>query len=121
MKKRGGVYFLSDSYENAHVKLEVKCPNGHKYIVTWNRFQQGHKCPECYAESTSSKVEIEIFEFIKNIYDGETISNDRTQIVNPETGCNLELDVYLPELNKAIEFNGVYWHCLKNVKRRGTV
>ena len=23
---------------------------------------------------------------------------------------NLELDVYLPELNKAIEFNGMWWH-----------
>jgi len=38
------------------------------------------------------------------------INNDRTQIINPLTNRHLELDVWIPELNKAIEYNGIYWH-----------
>jgi hypothetical protein len=30
----------------------------------------------------------------------------------------LELDVWFPDLNKAIEFNGDYWHSKENVKQR---
>ncbi len=39
-------------------------------------------------------------------------------IVNPKTGNYLELDIFLPELNKAIEYNGIYWHSKENVKNR---
>ncbi len=38
------------------------------------------------------------------------IENDRSQIINPKTGYNLELDIWIPELKKAIEYNGEYWH-----------
>ena len=54
-----------------------------------------------------SKAEIEIQEFVKTITDN-VICNDRTQLVNPLTGCNLELDVYIPDKKKAIEYNGTY-------------
>lgn len=40
----------------------------------------------------------------------KSISNDRTQILNTITGKYLELDIYIPELQKAIEYNGTYWH-----------
>ena len=41
-----------------------------------------------------------------NLYDkGETINiNDRTQLVHPETGEALEIDIFLPSLKLAIEF-----------------
>ena len=44
------------------------------------------------------------------------MQNDRNTIINPSTGHNLELDIYLPEVNKAIEFNGIYWHSLHRAK-----
>ena len=56
--------------------------------------------------------------YVKSIYNGPVIPNDRTQIVNPSTGNNLELDIWLPDLNKAIEYNGEHWHTEKNVKFR---
>ena len=46
----------------------------------------------------------EVFNFIKSIYSGEIIRNSRN-IIKP-----LELDLYLPEFNLAIEFDGLYWH-----------
>jgi len=42
-------------------------------------------------------------------------------IVNPLTGWNLELDVWISTLNKAIEFNGTYWHSLKGRKQRDKI
>lgn len=51
-----------------------------------------------------SKPEKELREFIQENYNGKIITNDRN-IISP-----YELDIYLPDLNLAIEFNGIYWH-----------
>ncbi|BBI90695.1 homing endonuclease [Tenacibaculum phage PTm1] len=61
-------------------------------------------CPQCSMESMVSKSELEILEFIKENYTGNIIHSDRS-IIPP-----LELDIYLPEINLAIEFDGLYWH-----------
>ena len=54
--------------------------------------------------SGESFFEKEVFTFIKSLYNGFIIENDRT-LIHPK-----ELDVYIPELNLAIEFDGLYWH-----------
>jgi hypothetical protein len=51
-----------------------------------------------------SKAEIELLNFIKSIYKGEIRANDII-LLNGK-----ELDIFLPELNLAIEFNGTYYH-----------
>lgn len=51
-----------------------------------------------------SGQENEVFEYIKTIYSGEILRNDR-KIIYPR-----ELDIVLPEHKLAIEFNGVFWH-----------
>ena len=51
-----------------------------------------------------SAKEKEINKFIKSIYTGDIIENDRT-ILNGK-----ELDIYLPEKKLAFEFDGLYWH-----------
>jgi len=43
-------------------------------------------------------------DFIIEFYDGEIIKNSKRIIKG------YELDIYLPELNLAFEFNGIYWH-----------
>lgn len=52
-----------------------------------------------------SKQETEIFNYLKTIYDGDILINDRKVLDGNE------LDLYLPEKNVAIEVDGVYWHC----------
>ena len=51
-----------------------------------------------------SSVEKELLEFISNNYSKIIIDNSK-RIISP-----YELDIYLPDLNIAFEFNGVYWH-----------
>jgi len=104
-----GYKLLSEEYKNSHTKLKIKCDKGHEYNVKWNDFQQGYRCPICWNESKSSKSEREIQKMVNKIYP-KSISNDRTQILNTITGKYLELDIYIPELQKAIEYNGTYWH-----------
>ena len=57
-----------------------------------------------------SKEEIQLLEYIKEIYTGEIQINIRGII--PKS----EIDIYLPELKLGIEYNGLYWHSEKNNK-----
>ena len=56
---------------------------------------------ETHVNSYKSKGEIELLKYIQSIYDGEVkkLKIDKK-----------ELDIYLPEKNLALEFNGLYWH-----------
>jgi hypothetical protein len=64
------------------------------------------RCPHCSPPKVyhASSYEYVILNFIKEFYDGEVIHGDRT-VLRPK-----ELDIYVPEKNFAIEFNGTYWH-----------
>jgi hypothetical protein len=60
----------------------------------------------------TSSHHIEIVEFIKSLYSGLIVENDRTAI-NPH-----EIDILLPELNIGIEVNGIFWHSELNGKSK---
>lgn len=56
--------------------------------------------------SNKSKAEQYIIDSLK--YDGIIIHNDR-KVLRPK-----EIDIYLPDLKIGIEYNGLYWHSIKN-------
>lgn len=68
------------------------------------------RCPKCFP-FVKSRPEKEVGDFIKEIYSGEVIENSR-EIIPP-----LELDIYLPEENLAIEFDGLYWHSIEHKEK----
>lgn len=70
---------------------------------TLQAFERGSLCPSCYPIS-KSKCELEIYEFVKSVEESEVISGDRT-VIGPK-----EIDVFIPQKNFGIEFNGLYWH-----------
>jgi len=51
-----------------------------------------------------SEMEVDLLNLIKTFYN-ETILSNTKKIISP-----LELDIYVPELKLAFEFNGLYWH-----------
>lgn len=66
------------------------------------------KCPTCYP-TNQSMGEQEIFDFCLE-YFPNTIRNSR-KIIPP-----YEIDIYIPEINLGIEFNGLYYHSEQNGK-----
>lgn len=60
-------------------------------------------CPICNTSSGTSKPETEIFEYIKKL--NEKAIRNTKKIIPP-----YEIDIFIPEKNIGIEFNGLYWH-----------
>lgn len=105
--------FTEQEYEGINHKIYkwkcVKCGNifeQHVHITQMN----GEKyfiprCLKCYPYiAGSSYVEQDIFKFIKSIYKGKIVQNNKFIL------HGYELDIYLPEKKIAIELNGNYWH-----------
>ncbi len=91
-------------------KVECKCLKcGNTYFTNIRRAQ---RCNICYPEdwlNGTSKLEKSIVEYIKQIYSGTILENDRIAILPKE------LDIYLPEKNLAIEIDGDRWHGCNNI------
>lgn len=97
-------------YKNAKTKGIIICDKGHEYEVLYKNFVYlGYRCPHC--KKLKSKPETEIIDFIKTFYNG-TIEQSNRKLIKSKFSKNrfLELDIYLPEINLAIEYNGEYFH-----------
>lgn len=83
-----------------------------------NRTSKHNKngCPFC--SKNFSKGHQEVVEYIKTITDQEIDTNNKKIIKNPTTGYPLELDIYFPTINKAIEYNGEYYHSSDEMRHR---
>ena len=90
--------FVRGSNKSVWLKCSKK-PHSYQRTV-YDRIYIGLTCPECVKSSGES----ELVSFVRNIYSGEIITSDRKKIYPKE------LDIFLPELNLAIEYNGVYYH-----------
>ena len=97
----------------------VKCPNcGNTYEISKRMFMQRitHNHIPCVICNPKRKFwsigEKEMCEYIKSIYSGVIIENDR-KILKP-----YEIDCFLPDLNIGFEYQGDFWHHDKKCKSR---
>ena len=90
----------------------LKCGNIFQDFINKNRipiFGSFARCLICNPIlQLTSKGEIELSDFIKFNYTKSILFNSR-QIIKP-----YELDVYIPQKNIAIQFDGTYWHSDQN-------
>ena len=91
----------------------VKCCNIFEqkiYTTNFNKEYWGMpRCLNCFPiDKSYSNLQKEVLDFIKSIYHGQILENNKT-IIKP-----YELDIYLPEKRFAIEFDGIYWHNEEN-------
>jgi len=94
-------YGFKNVFQNEEIKEKSKQTCLEKYGVEYP--QQSKEIRKKQTNYRKSKSEIIIYDFIKSYYDGEIITISKKMIGE-------ELDIYLPELNLAFEFNGLYWH-----------
>lgn len=104
---------LLDKYENNCTDYNFLCKTcENKFIQNWRTVKNGYKCPTCFPRNTGYSIqEKEIVDFLKSINVDNIIENSR-QIIDP-----FELDIFLPDYNLAIEFNGLYWHSDKFIDK----
>lgn len=95
--------------DSKNKKYKMMCSNNHIFEIDYTLLNSRRRintliCTECNPLNKSiSGLEIELVQFIQSNYDDKIILNDRKLI-------DKELDIYLPELKIAFEFNGLWWH-----------
>lgn len=77
----------------------------HSFDRTPKLMKGSYNCPHCWASGQSS-AEGEVVDFIRGI----VRSGISVEVGNRVVLGGKELDIYIPELNVAVEFNGLYWH-----------
>lgn len=89
-----------DYFPNSREKIFWVCPKGHSYEASIHNRVNGTGCPKCDKERKTSFPEQAILFYLSKI----TKAQNRA-IIN-----GFEVDIFLPELNVGIEYDGIYFH-----------
>lgn len=95
---------LSDfaAYETQDSLLHVKCKKcEHEDNVSFFNLKRCWKCKTC--NPLGSRQQVEISEYVRSF--GFEVEDSTRKIIPP-----LEIDVWIPERQLAIEYHGLYWH-----------
>ena len=99
----GDVYdYTKVEYRSALEKVEIVCPKHGAFWQSPANHAWGYGCQRC-VHGAPSKREDELFALVRTIRPDAEQSNRK--LIAPK-----ELDIVVPSLKLAIEFNGVYWH-----------
>lgn len=70
------------------------------------------------AEGNYSFPESDLLDAIKSVFPNAKKLRDRSiEIIGKPHICGFDIDIFIPELNKGIEFDGKYWHGVEGLKR----
>jgi hypothetical protein len=96
--------FKESEYKNVITLYSWKCNSCNTNFQDHLDDGRIPRCPLCYPYTTDSQYEYEIIDFIKSIYNGNIIHGDRKILGRKE------IDIFIPQLNIGIEFDGLYYH-----------
>ena len=102
---------ISDTYEGVNEYLEITCPEGHHYEVTFDNFKQGNRCPVCLDKSKGENRIVKYLDDnnIEYIHDRRCFKD-----LLSCKGVPLRPDFILPEYKIWIEFDGVQHYKIIN-------
>jgi hypothetical protein len=113
VQERGGRAL--GEYVGSKTKVSVMCSEGHVFGCLPNGLQQEIAwCPQCTGQMSSGQLQV--CEFVKSITSHEVLLCDR-KLIYPK-----ELDIFIPTLRFAIEYDGLFWHssAMQNYDRAGS-
>lgn len=85
--------------------VTIICPKHGEFKQKATYHLSGNGCQKCSAEMVVSNGENEMYDFITSVYTGEVRRSVRGIL-----DYGYEMDIYIPELNLAFEYDGLYWH-----------
>ena len=90
-----------DNYlPQSNLKVWWQCDRGHEWVSkVYNRTINGNGCPSC--SKKKNKNEIRIYVELMSIFD---------DLFHRHKIEGVEADIFIPEINLAIEYDGKYWH-----------
>jgi hypothetical protein len=112
---------LAEQWSSTNERRATQVVAGSKYSAEWicpeehvwkaaisNRTFRKSGCPKCWAQQIDSTGQREVAHFVESLADGAwTVQRNVRGLLNTPKA---EVDIYLPELRTAVEFNGVYYH-----------
>lgn len=99
-----------DVLSSTNRKFYFTCKCGHEYKTSpYERIRRHSGCPKCHKMAHTSFSEQAVSFYLEKIV--STIANYQTEV-------GLELDAFLPDLLKAVEYDGSHWHEKKESKDR---
>ena len=92
-------YVQTDEFKQKLYETVMKRYGGYQFLFNPNR----------------SEGKIQLFDYIRTIVPSsiDMLANDRTQMTPNERNnwkANHELDIWIPQLKIAIEYQGIFWH-----------
>ena len=96
-------------YSGTYNKVKIVCPEHGEFWQIANDHLEGHGCPVC--GNNASTGENEITDYIKSLGFGVETRN-RSILSNGR-----EIDIFVPEKNIGIEYDGLLWHSDKFKER----
>lgn len=96
-------------------KIEIICPIHGSFWQRPYHHLVGHGCPVCAKEKKISKNETTLREIIKKDFPFLRIEPNFREhpLLN-----GLEIDIWLPDIELGIEWNGIYWHSFIDRKKK---
>lgn len=81
-----------------------KCPHGHEYVASVTNRARGTNCPICNVGRKTSFAEQAFYYYIKQLFP-DAINQYKSDFLGL-----MELDIFIPSIRYAIEYDGKPWH-----------
>ena len=109
---KNGAFSPKDIKAGSSKKAWWLCPHcGHEYESTVYSRVKGTGCPRCMYTNKTSYPEQALFYYLKQIYP-DAINRYKASFLG-----KMELDILIPSLDYAIEYDGAAWHNEKTLKK----